>query len=248
MIRAADAAAAEHLGHEHALHLASAVPQVAQRDAARRLAVKISQQQATVRAGVFAGQAGQLLVERALVEIAVDQRDVLDMPRAMPRHEGAHQGPHIVQLGRPRRFNNLGHRFTLSIAPAMTIRSRRRGRTRRSSNSMRPPCLDTWIVASVLLPSQPRLVIIAATSETEKGESMELAPAEIRERLEPQERVLWWGGPKGGIRFRLIDLFLVPFSLLWGGGAIFWETMAIRQDAPLFSSFSAFPLSPWAST
>jgi hypothetical protein len=70
---------------------------------------------------------------------------------------------------------------------------------------------------------------------------MELAPAEIRERLEPQERVLWWGRPKGGIRFRLIDLFLVPFSLLWGGVAFFWETTAIRQDAPLLFKLFGIP-------
>lgn len=73
----------------------------------------MSEQQAAVRAGVFVGQAGQLLVEGALVESAVDQLDVLNMPRAMSRHEGAHQGSHIIELGRP---PGLDHRSGYSVA------------------------------------------------------------------------------------------------------------------------------------
>jgi hypothetical protein len=70
---------------------------------------------------------------------------------------------------------------------------------------------------------------------------MELVPAIIRQRLEPQERVLWWGRPKGGIRFRMIDLFLVPFSLVWGGFAIFWEFLAISKDGPFFFALFGIP-------
>jgi hypothetical protein len=37
------------------------------------------------------------------------------------------------------------------------------------------------------------------------------------------ERILWSGHPKRGIVFSRSDLIAVPFSLMWGGFAIFWN-------------------------
>jgi hypothetical protein len=41
------------------------------------------------------------------------------------------------------------------------------------------------------------------------------------------EKVLWAGQPDPDILFAPADRFLVPFSLLWGGFALFWEISVI---------------------
>ena len=45
----------------------------------------------------------------------------------------------------------------------------------------------------------------------------------IQPELSPGESILWAGQPSPRITFHKQDLFLVPFSLMWGGFAIFWE-------------------------
>lgn len=49
----------------------------------------------------------------------------------------------------------------------------------------------------------------------------------IQGELGSDEKLIWCGRPKQGTVFRRSDVYMIPFSLLWGGFAIFWEIMAI---------------------
>lgn len=57
---------------------------------------------------------------------------------------------------------------------------------------------------------------------------------EVTRELNAGERLLWTGRPRGGIRLQAADLFLIPFSLLWCGFAVFWEYRVVSQGAPFF--------------
>ena len=56
----------------------------------------------------------------------------------------------------------------------------------------------------------------------------------LRSLLRPGERVLWEGQPDVWAYSMRGAWYLIPFSLLWGGFAIFWEVMAITSEAPVF--------------
>ena len=53
-------------------------------------------------------------------------------------------------------------------------------------------------------------------------------------RLLAHETILWSGFPGQGIIFAPRDGLLAPFSLLWGGFAVFWETTVLRSNGPAF--------------
>jgi hypothetical protein len=63
----------------------------------------------------------------------------------------------------------------------------------------------------------------------------------LSQHLDPDERLLWHGQPRSGIRLRAQDAFLIPFSIMWCGFAIFWESLAVRQGAPIFFMLWGIP-------
>lgn len=70
---------------------------------------------------------------------------------------------------------------------------------------------------------------------------MDQDAAILHGELAPNERLLWEGRPPGGLRFRPADALLVPFSLLWGGFAFFWEGSVIALHGPIFFQLWGIP-------
>lgn len=63
---------------------------------------------------------------------------------------------------------------------------------------------------------------------------LEIVEDILKRELANDENLLWSSQPKQGIVFRGSDFFMIPFSIMWGGFAIAWETTAIIGGAPFF--------------
>lgn len=63
--------------------------------------------------------------------------------------------------------------------------------------------------------------------------------SEFAQYLDPQERLIWAGKPKGGFRLQMLDIFLIPFSLVFCGFSIFWMIMA--SQASIFFALFGIP-------
>lgn len=74
--------------------------------------------------------------------------------------------------------------------------------------------------------------------------AFDLAPqTEIAQAMDSGESLIWSGAPRQGLLLRPSDGFMIPFSLLWGGFAIFWEVSVLNTSGPnsLFMSFWGIP-------
>jgi hypothetical protein len=91
-------------------------------------------------------------------------------------------------------------------------------------------------------------VYAARTADEVRDAAGRLAAAQViptESVLEPHlvrdEGVLWNGRPDPRKRFTRSDVFTVPFSLMWGGFAIFWEASVIASGAPFFFALWGIP-------
>ena len=65
--------------------------------------------------------------------------------------------------------------------------------------------------------------------------------AEIQRELGSGEKLLWSGQPRQGLRLNITDAFILPFSLIWCGFAIFWEASVLHGHAPLLMKLWGVP-------
>jgi hypothetical protein len=79
---------------------------------------------------------------------------------------------------------------------------------------------------------------LADENVSRNADAMEQA---LQSALEGGERVLWKGYPTQGLIVRGSDAFMIPFSLLWGGFAVFWEASVVRGHAPFFFMLWGIP-------
>ncbi|MBS9776374.1 MAG: hypothetical protein KGV57_04730 [Fusobacterium sp.] len=64
---------------------------------------------------------------------------------------------------------------------------------------------------------------------------------ELNKYLDSDEHLLWIGKPKQGLVFKKADIFMIPFSFIWAGFAIFSGVLSMLLGDSLFESLFSLP-------
>jgi hypothetical protein len=67
------------------------------------------------------------------------------------------------------------------------------------------------------------------------------AGSSVRSWMAPDERLLWEGKPDVGAYSMRGAWYLIPFSILWAGFALFWEFNVLTGGAPFFFGLWGIP-------
>jgi len=63
----------------------------------------------------------------------------------------------------------------------------------------------------------------------------------VERHLSSAEQIEWVGRPDPAKHFTRGDVFLIPFSIMWGGFSIFWEASVITGGAGPFFALWGIP-------
>jgi hypothetical protein len=70
-----------------------------------------------------------------------------------------------------------------------------------------------------------------------------MSTTDLSDRLLSGERILWSGRPAQGLRLTGNDAMLIPFSLMFAGFAVFWESSVMTApNVPVFAVFWGAPI------
>lgn len=111
--RKADSLALQVWEDEHSFHLAGRLVDLPQGDTAGGLSVERGEQKSALGGLVLSGEGGELVFERAAVEVGVDEVDVLFVANHVPSDEGPHQLADVVELLFRFRLDDLQHEWVL---------------------------------------------------------------------------------------------------------------------------------------
>jgi hypothetical protein len=70
---------------------------------------------------------------------------------------------------------------------------------------------------------------------------MDTPPALLTSALDRGENLIWWGQPQGGIVFRAIDWFVIPFSIVWISVPSAGAVAALRSASVSPQAFMVVP-------